>query len=118
MKNHVLWLVVAFAALMVATVFLLWKRTRSAAPEVGRRPPSESPFSPPAANQAAPKMPAPVLPIEEGKTIDFSTGVPIVRDSAKERAIIRRSLKEIEAANEGVKFGPLPPRRNGQKTAP
>lgn len=119
MKNHVLWLVLVFAALTVATVVMLRNRPQSRpAPEVGRRPPSASPFSPPAANLAAPKKPAPVVPIEDGKTIDFSSGVPIVRDVDKERAIIRSSLKEIEAANEGVTFGPLPPRRDTRKLVP
>ena len=45
------------------------------------------------------------VPIEEGKTIDFSSGLPLVNDSAKQKAIIDRSVKAMEDAARDVTFG-------------
>jgi hypothetical protein len=44
--------------------------------------------------------------IEDGKTIDFSSGAPIVKDDQKQKAAIEKSLKEMDAAARGVTFGP------------
>ena len=46
--------------------------------------------------------------IEDGKTIDFSSGAPVVRDNAQEKEIIDRALKEMEAAASNITFGPAP----------
>jgi hypothetical protein len=43
---------------------------------------------------AGPSAPKSFTPIENEKTIDFSTGKPVVKDSAEEKAIIERSLKK------------------------
>ena len=50
--------------------------------------------SPTAATHAAPSAPKSFTPSENEKTIDSSTGKPVVKDSAEEKAIIERSLKK------------------------
>jgi|SRR5882724_3443661 len=50
--------------------------------------------------------PTPEVPIQDGKTIDFSTGKPIVKDSAEERAIIDAAVKEMDAASKDATFIP------------
>jgi hypothetical protein len=58
----------------------------------------------------APEPPRPLPPgvvsIRDQKTIDFSTGKPVVRDDAAEKAAIEAALKEMEEATRGVTFGP------------
>ena len=46
--------------------------------------------------------------IQDGKTIDFSSGQAVVKDDAKEKAALQRSLSEIEAATANVTFEPKP----------
>jgi hypothetical protein len=50
-------------------------------------------------------VPKPAVAIEEGKTLDFSSGKPVVRDSADDRAAMEAALKEMEAAAKDVTFG-------------
>ena len=54
------------------------------------------------------KGPKPEVAIQDGKTIDFSTGRPIVRDDAKQKAALEKSVKEMEAAAANVTFPPKP----------
>jgi hypothetical protein len=51
--------------------------------------------------------PAPV-PIQDGKTIDFSGGSPRVKDSASDRAALDRTVEEMDAASRTVTFTPEP----------
>jgi hypothetical protein len=46
--------------------------------------------------------------IQNEKTIDFSSGKPVVKDSAEEKAIIANSVKEMNEAAAGITFGPAP----------
>ena len=101
-KSRAFWLFVIAAALGLAAV--LWWRSQTTAPSpVGH---------PPGAQTAAPKPPItkakPEVPIEDGKTIDFSSGVPIVKDTATEKAAIDRAVKAMEDAAKDVTFGPPP----------
>lgn len=50
--------------------------------------------------------PLPEVEIQDGKTIDFSTGKPVVKNSAEEQAIIDAAVKEMDAAAKDVSFGP------------
>ena len=59
--------------------------------------------------------PHPEIAIQDGKTIDFSSGRPVVKDTAKEKASIEKSVKEMEEATKGVSFGPPTPPPDGQK---
>ncbi len=47
--------------------------------------------------------PAPV-PIQDGKTIDFSGGSPVVKDGAADRDSLERTVREMDAASRNVTF--------------
>ncbi len=42
----------------------------------------------------------------DGKTIDFSSGQPVVKDSTADRAALEQAAQEMAAAVKGVTFGP------------
>jgi hypothetical protein len=52
---------------------------------------------------AVPKVNPPVA-IQDNATIDFSSGKPVVKDSAQEKAIIDAAVKEMDDATKGVVF--------------
>jgi hypothetical protein len=56
----------------------------------------------------APKM-NPPMAIQDNATIDFSSGKPVVKDSAQEKAIIDAAVKEMDDAVKGVAFTPTAP---------
>ena len=58
---------------------------------------------------ALPMAPAPVVAIQDGKTIDFSSGRAVVRDTAEDRAAIGAAIKEIDEAVKNVTFAPTAP---------
>jgi hypothetical protein len=76
MKNRLLWI---FVAVVVLSAFALLLTHRKTAPH-------------------------PEVAIQDGKTIDFSSGKPVVKDSAKEKAEIDKAVKEMEEAAKGVSF--------------
>lgn len=53
--------------------------------------------------------PQPEVVIQDGKTIDFSSGKPVVKDSAAEKAAIDAAVKEMDTATKDIKFGPTKP---------
>jgi hypothetical protein len=57
---------------------------------------------------SSPSAPQSVVAIQDGKTLDFSSGKPVLKDSADEKAIIEQSVKEMNEAAAGVTFGPAP----------
>jgi hypothetical protein len=117
-KKPVFWLALAVAAFVVGAA-VLFRRSppeRAPLPEKAVTLPSKSPFAPPP-NQAAPPKPKPVVAIEDGKTIDFSSGAAIVKDTAQEKAIIERSVKEMVNALQNVKFEPKAPGSDEKKSA-
>jgi len=59
----------------------------------------------PTAISSAPKT---TVAIQDGKTLDFSSGKPVLKDSADEKAIIEQSVKEMNEAAASVTFGPAP----------
>jgi hypothetical protein len=61
-----------------------------------------------AAIAATPATPTSIS-IEDGKTIDYSSGSAVIRDSATEKAIIAAAVKEMDAAAAGITFGPVTP---------
>ncbi len=65
------------------------------------------PRTPPAT--PAPEVPA-IVPIEDGKTIDFSSGQPDIRETPEDRAALEQAVREMEAAAKEVTFGPSQPR--------
>lgn len=60
-------------------------------------------------NLAAPKAPPQPVTIQDGKTIDFSSGKAVVKDEAKEKTALEKSLAEIDAATANVTFEPSAP---------
>ena len=57
----------------------------------------------------------PEIAIQDGKTIDFSSGKPVVKDTAKEKASIDKSVKEMEEATKGVSFSSPTPKKTETK---
>lgn len=90
MKNKELWVFVVLLGLAAAAMFFMLRP----------RPMAQSVPPPPMA-----KAPA-VVPIQDRKTIDFSSGKPVVKDDAEEHAAIAKAEKEMAAAAQGVTFGP------------
>ena len=76
MKNRLLWVFVAVVVLSAIALLLARRKT----------------------------APHPEVAIQDGKTIDFSSGKPVVKDSAKEKAAIEKAVKEKEEAAKGVTF--------------
>jgi hypothetical protein len=128
-KSRFFWLLAAGAILAL----LLWRLTAPPAAPVTATPaavagPSPASVLPPLATPAAtpppvtppvrataarsqPPEPLPplapgVVPIRDQKTIDFSSGKPVVKDDAAEKAAIEAALREMEEATKGVTFGP------------
>jgi hypothetical protein len=54
-------------------------------------------------------VPRPVVPIQNQKTIDFSSGRPVVKDSASDQAILDSAVKEMAEASKDIRFAPTPP---------
>jgi hypothetical protein len=52
---------------------------------------------------ASARNPGPVA-IHDGKTLDFSTGRPVIRDSAADKAALDAAVREIDAASKDVTF--------------
>jgi hypothetical protein len=46
------------------------------------------------------------VPIQDGATIDFSIGAPVVRSGGDDTKALEKALKEMEAATKDTKFAP------------
>ncbi len=99
-------IVILFVLLVGAMVFVLWyvidrrAKNRAAPPA----PPHVLAPEPPAAN------PPVALGTQETehKTIDFSSGKPVVKDSPEDKAVIDAALKEMAEATKDVTFEAKP----------
>lgn len=85
MKARFLWFTLVIIAVLVAA----WFATR-----------------PPPPKPAAIK---PVVPIRDGATIDFSSGKPVVKQTAEEKAIIDAAVKEMDDAARNIQLAPIVP---------
>ncbi|MDD3179457.1 MAG: hypothetical protein PHQ04_03810 [Opitutaceae bacterium] len=66
-------------------------------------------FDPRGRPTAGPRNSPPVdLTSHDGETIDFSSGRAVIKDTPQDRAALERAKKEMEAAAQGVTFGPTP----------
>lgn len=83
--------------------------------EPGRRAPG--PAAAAASAAAAPqelvllptRAPTPTpVPIQDGKTLDFSGGKAVVKESADDKAALDQGLKEIDEATKSVTFSAIP----------
>ena len=52
----------------------------------------------------------PEVPIQDGATIDFSIGAPVVRSGGPDTEALDRALKEMADATKNVTFPPPPPK--------
>lgn len=59
--------------------------------------------------------PHPEVAIQDGKAIDFSSGKPVVKDTAKEKASIDKAVKEMDEASQGVTFSSPAPKKTDSK---
>lgn len=124
-------IMVLLALLVGAMGFVLWyvidrraknratpppAATRTLAPEP---PAPASPNTTPTSTPPPPQSPATPTPqpskkdvtlgaATERKTLDFSSGQPVVKDSAADRAAIDEAMKDIAAASKEVTFEPTP----------
>ncbi|MGA2691965.1 MAG: hypothetical protein ABSF76_06330 [Opitutaceae bacterium] len=53
----------------------------------------------------------PFVPIQDGKTLDFSGGSPVIRDSAADKAALDKAVKEMDEASKSVTFPADPPQK-------
>jgi hypothetical protein len=137
MRRRLYFLLLAVAA----GIALGWWGSHRSTPETvpqaaapGRKhlsPPPPEPVQPPPASieplvlAPTPFTPPPVVVpgarpavrIQDGKTIDFSSGKPVVKESGEEKAIIDAAVKEMDEAAKNVRFGPTPP-ATGEKRQP
>ena len=136
MKDRAVWAFLVFAVLVLGGIYLLRKKPAPAptppAPGVTRLVAPSTPVAAPASTPASvtPPLPGPAAPvvragrsgepvtIQDGKTIDMSSGRPVVRDDARSRAAIDKSVKEMEEAAKDVTFGPRPAMPAEKKTEP
>lgn len=134
MKNRILWLAIAATLIAVAIYFAqrpppiapvgTAPRTPPSAPTRHAAPESAHGVPTPVATPAVPatpvtaptamvpaaqkknEFPPPIVPIQEGATIDFSIGAPVVRSGGADTEALERSLKEMAAATKDVSFPP------------
>jgi len=92
MKSRLLWI---FAAVIVLSAVALFVARTKLAP--GKRHPD--------------------VAIQDGKTLDFSSGRPVVKDTAKEKADIAKAVKEMEDAAKDVSFSSTPAKTPEPKKA-
>jgi hypothetical protein len=134
MKDRAFWSFVVVAALVLAGAYWLRNRTppvtpsstalTAPAPKVAAPVASTSaPVAVASSSTAAPavatpravaaavaavapaeKKPRPEVTIQEGKTIDFSSGVAVVKDDAKQKATIDKAVADMESALQSVTF--------------
>ena len=134
MKNRILWLALTVA--VIAAAYFIARRPTPPAPggTADRTPPASQTRSvapgpvyatpAPVATQTAPgrpmttatpvaprvqrktESPKPVVPIQDGATIDFSIGAPVVRSGGTDTEALERSLKEMATATKDVTFPP------------
>jgi len=104
MKRRALFFALGLLAGLLGSFFYL--RHRASTP-----PP---PASVPAVNPATTATPDPTsapaeVPIEEGKTIDFSSGKPEIRATDEDRIAIERAKREMDEATKDITFAPIKP---------
>ncbi len=95
-----------FALLVLGAALVLWyvidrrAKNRAAAPPVAVAPATRTG---PAAD-AIPAEPVGLGGKNERKTIDFTSGKPVVKDSAEDKAAIDAALKDMAEATKDVTF--------------
>jgi hypothetical protein len=96
-------IVVLLVLLTSVMVFVLWY-VRQRRAELRARPTAEKNIGPVVSMPVAPSTPPIDLTKHEAKTIDFSSGQPVVKDTPEDRAALEQGLKDIEDATRNVTF--------------
>ncbi|MBP6507184.1 MAG: hypothetical protein KA257_06430 [Opitutaceae bacterium] len=89
MKRRLLWLTLGIIIGMIAGYFFLRHRQATARAPVAGPTPAE-------------------VAIQDGKTIDFSSGAAQVKDTPEDRAALERAKKNMDEAAQEVTFAPAP----------
>ena len=136
MKDRATWAFVVFALLVLGAIYLLRNKPAKVPAPVPAKPAPTSSVSTPTIQPSAPAQSAsliatgpqpaataspgapvpmiqmgrngPRVPIQDGKTIDMSSGRPVVLDDARSRAAIDKAVKEMDAAASEVTFKSSP----------
>jgi hypothetical protein len=75
-----------------------------------QRPPAPAPAVSPGSPATPDPVPAPAeVPIQEGKTIDFSSGQPEIRETDEDRAALEIAKREMDEATKDITFAPTKP---------
>lgn len=96
-------IIILLALLVGAVTFVLWfvaqRRAELRAEPSAARPRERGPAAPA-------KQPPPYVDLKahDAKTIDFSTGQPVVKDSPEDRAALQAGIKDIEEATKDIVF--------------
>lgn len=98
MKRRLLYFVIGMLVGMVGGY--LYLRHRPAPPPA---------FAPSPAVRPTTNPPLPEVAIQEGKTIDFSSGTPEIRDTPEDRAALEKAKAEMDEAVKDVVFAPTKP---------
>lgn len=89
------------ALLVSAVVFVLWfvatRRAEMRADPLSHAPRERGPVAPA-------KQPYVDLKAHDARTIDFSSGQPVVKDSPEDRAALEAGLKDIAEATKDIVF--------------
>lgn len=65
--------------------------------------------------QRASRQPA-FVPIQDGKTLDFSSGRAVMKDTPEDRAALDKALKEMDEATKDVTFPATKPAEATSRT--
>ncbi len=98
MKRRLVYFVIGLLAGMVGGYFYL--RHRSAPPPAVAPTPATATTETESLTDVA---------IQEGKTIDFSSGKPEIRDTPEDRAALEKAKAEMDEATKDIVFEPTKP---------
>jgi hypothetical protein len=93
-------ILVLLVLLVAAMAFVLWY-------VIDRR--AQNRAAPPVATRTLAPEPPVDLTKTDGKTVDFSSGRPVVKNEAADQAAIAAAMKDINEATQGVTFKVTPP---------
>jgi len=110
MKRRALLFTLGLLAGLLGSYYYL--RHRAPAPT----PQASSPAATPETSTPPDPASAPAeIPIQEGKTIDFSSGKPEIRTTNEDRIAIERAKREMDEATKDITFAPTKPKPAEQK---
>jgi hypothetical protein len=108
-SKEIIVLLVLFVAMVAGTTWYVIdrraKNRRAAPPATATTPTAATPAAPGPLIERTPPEPIALGTKEtERKTIDFSSGQAVVKDTAEDQAALEAGLKEIAEATQGVTF--------------